>query len=309
MWISLKGLENPISFDGAEALVAVLEKVLRGWQVREVGEDAKAHGAPRIRLRLGARGYERRSPWIEAGKALVLPDPVDAVCDLLLDIERAYVEDAPARGEAVLSILHAAAVEMGPGKSGPGEAGQDDDKGLVVFPSTHATGKSLLTVALAQAGHRVFADDQVPIIPGTPGAQTPGQQTMGVAPGFLPRLRRPLPDGLDAELAAFVRRHAGPESSNFRYVDLDARGLAPLGTRAPVKGVVLLERVDGAEPVLAPATEAQVLKACVLQSFGRTPNALAVLDTLHAMVQDAKCVTLTYADAAQAVALLEETFA
>ena len=288
MLIDLEGLENPIDFGDADALVPVLKAVLRGWRVEKAPQAALA---PRIRLSLGAKGYERRSPWIETDKALAFHDPVDAVCDLLLDVERAYVEDAPARGEAVLSLLHAAAVEMG----------ADDQKGLVVFPSTHATGKSLLSVALAQAGHRVFADDQLPIISGA--------QTLGVAPGFLPRLRRPLPDGLDADFAAFVRAHTGPQSSRFRYVDLGEGQLAPRGTQTPVRGVVLLERVDGAEPSIAPVSEPQVLKACVLQSFGRSQNALDVLDTLHVMVQGAQCVKLTYANAAQAVALLEETFA
>jgi hypothetical protein len=269
-------------------LVEVLKKVLRGWTVETVGEGV---GTPRIRLNLGPRGYERRSPWIEAGTAIALIDPVDAVCDLLLDLEHAYVEDAPARGEAALSILHAAAVEMGP----------PDAKGLVVFPATHATGKSLLSVALAHAGHRVFADDQVPILT--------AKQTQGIAPGFLPRLRLPLPNDLPADLAAFIRGHAGPQSARFGYVDLNAEQLAPLGTRAPVKGVVLLERKADARPILTPANEAQVLKACVLQNFGRKQNALQVLDTLHTMVQSATCVTLTYGDAAQAVALLEETFA
>lgn len=288
MWITLEGLKNPIAFDGTEALVEVLKKVLRGWTMKTVGEGA---GAPRIRLSLGPRGYECRSPWMPPGTAIALIDPVDAVCELLLDLERAYVEDASARGEAVLSILHAAAVEMGP----------SSDRGLVVFPSTHATGKSLLSVALAHAGHRVFADDQLPILT--------AKHTLGIAPGFLPRLRRPLPTDLSADLAAFIRSHAGPESARFRYVDLDAASLAPLGERATVKGVVLLERKAGADPKITPATEAQVLKACVLQSFGRTQSALQVLDTLHAMVQGAQCVTLTYSNAAQAVMLLEETFA
>lgn len=285
MWINLEGLDNPISFDGAEALVPVLKKVLRGWTLSEVAEGC---GTPRIRLRLGAHGYERRSPWLEAGTAIALPDPVDAVCDLLLDIERAYVEDAVARGDPALSILHAAAVQIGEG-------------GLVIFPSTHATGKSLLTVALAHAGFRVFADDQLPIIT--------GQQTAGIAPGFLPRLRRPLPESVGSELTAFIRSHAGPQSGSFRYVDLGPQRLAPLGVQAPIKGVVLLDRVEGAMPTVEPVSEPEVLKACVLQNFGRKQNALQVLDTLHALVQGAECVKLTYDDAPQAVALLKEMYA
>lgn len=279
MWIKLKGLNAPISFDGADALVPVLKSVLRGWTVQDV---ASGQGQPQISLTAGPRGYERRSPWIPSGGALVCLDPVDAVCDLLLDLERAYIEDTSS-----LLALHAAGVKIG--------------DGVVVFPSTHATGKSLLTTALAHAGMRVFADDQLPIVPGTP--------TTAVAPGFLPRLRRPLPDDLSPDLTDFIRAHPGPLSQKFRYVDLDDVVLAPLGERAPITGVVLLNREPGAKPKIEPALDAAVLKACVLQSFGRTLGALEVLDHLHAMIKGAHCVKLTYATATEATALLQETFA
>lgn len=279
MWIKLEGIQAPISFDGAKALVPVLKSVLRGWTLREV---AHGTGTPQIRLTAGPRGFERRSPWIEGGGALVLMDPVDAVCDLLLDLERAYIEDS-----ASLLALHAAGVKVG--------------DGLVVFPSTHATGKSLLSVALAHAGHRVFADDQLPIVPDTP--------TIAVAPGFLPRLRRPLPDDVDAGLADFIRAHPGPVSQKFRYVDLGPKALAPLGERAPITGLVLLNREPGAKAKIEPATEAEVLKACVLQSFGRSLGAIEVLDHLHAMIKDAECMKLSYAKAPEAAAVLQEAFA
>lgn len=279
MWIKLQGIQAPISFDGAEALVPILKSVLRGWTLRDV---PKGKGTPKIRLTAGPRGFERRSPWITGGDALVLMDPVDAVCDLLLDIERAYIEDS-----ATLLALHAAGVKIG--------------DGLVVFPSTHATGKSLLSVALAHAGHRVFADDQLPIVPDTP--------TVAVAPGFLPRLRRPLPGDVDPALTDFIRAHSGPLSQSFRYVDLGQKVLAPLGERAPITGVVLLDRTPGVQAKIKAATEAEVLKTCVLQSFGRTLGAIEVLDHLHAMIKDAHCVKLSYATATEATALLQETFA
>jgi len=279
MWIKLKGLNAPISFDGAEALVPVLKSVLRGWSVTNA---RNGQGKPRISLTAGPRGFERRSPWIPGDDAKVLLDPVDAVCDLLLDLERAYIEDTSS-----LLALHAAGVKIG--------------EGVVVFPSTHATGKSLLTAALAHAGMRVFADDQLPIVPGTPA--------IAVAPGFLPRLRRPLPSDLVQDLADFIRAHPGPMSQQFRYVDLNKKVLAPLGERAPVTGVVLFNREVGAKAKVEPVSEADLLKVCVLQSFGRSLGALEVLDHLHAMIKDAHCVKLTYATAPEAAALLQETYA
>jgi len=278
MRIAFKDLKAPISFDGAETLVPVLKCVLCGWTLREIAPD---QGTPRIRLTVGPRGFERRSPWIAGGDVRVFMDPVDAVCDLLLDIERAYIEDSPS-----LLALHAAGVEIG--------------GGVVVFLSSHATGKSVLTVALAQAGCRVFADDQLPIVPGPP--------TVAVAPGFLPRLRRPLPDTLEPELEDFIRTHEGPMSARFRYVKLAPKRLAPLGVRAPIIGVVLVDRRPGADVEIVGVSEAEVLKACVLQSFGRTLGALEGLDHLHDMVKGATCVRLTYGEASDAPVLLQETF-
>jgi len=278
MWIKLRGIASPITFDGVESLVKVLEHVLRGWTIQQI---PKGQGKPKIRLKAGPGGYERRSPWIEGGDAMVLHDPVDAVCDLLLDIERAYVENSDN-----MLVLHAAGVKF--------------DAGLVVFPSTHATGKSLLATTLAHAGYRVFADDQLPIVPGSP--------TLAVAPGFLPRLRRPLPNNIDKGVLDFIRRHEGPLSEKFRYVDLDANVLAPLGERAPIIGVVLLNRGPGATPKVESVGEAEVLKACVLQSFGRRLNAIEVLDHLHVMVKGAVCVKLTYSTVLEAQALLQEKF-
>ncbi len=190
MWIKVKGLNDPIAFDGVPNLVKVLEQVLRGWTVRET---KKGKGTPIIRLKAGARGYERRSPWVEGGDVIIFPDPVDAVCDLLLDLEHAYIKD-----NNNLLALHAAGVKIG--------------SNLVVFPSTHGAGKSLLTTALAQSGHRVFADDQLPMLPGAPA--------IAVAPGFLPRLRNPLPADLDSQVSDYIKTHAGPKSAQFSYVDL-----------------------------------------------------------------------------------------
>ena len=288
MWLQLDGIEQPLRFKETGELVDVLDAVLRGWSMTRL--DACSDVAM-IQISKGPQGYERRSPWIERGAAVVHTDPVDAVCDLLLDLQHAFIEASASRNGDAMLTLHAAGVRMG----------MADNAGLVVFPSTHASGKSLLTTALGAAGHRVFADDQLPIIAGTP--------TLGVSPGFLPRVRRPLPTILDAALADFIRSHAGPISDQFRYLDLSTDTMAPRGEEAPIKAVVLLDRRDGATPRLSPAGESAVLKACILQSFGRKLGALEVLDHLHAMIKGIACYTLSYGDAQGAVAVLEEAFA
>lgn len=290
MWVRLGGLKHPIQFKDCEELVDILAAILRGWSITRI-EDCKDLSV--IQIHKTKRGYERRSPWIKRGTAAVHSDPVDSVCDLLLDIEHAFIEDSAHDNGELMLTLHAAGVEMG----------QGPDAGLVVFPSTHASGKSLLSTALAAHGHRIFADDQLPVIPGVSGLPT-----RAISPGFLPRLRRPLPETLGAELTDFIRTNAGPVGHRFRYIDLKDDIQAPLNAEAPIKAVVLLEREDGAKPTLRPAKEMDVFKACILHSFGRKLKPLDILDNMQILVEGAECHALSYSDAQEAVALLEYTF-
>lgn len=290
MWVKLDGLKHPIQFKDTGELVDILQAVLRGWRITRMDQcDELAM----IQVSKGPKGYERRSPWLKRGTAIVQSDPVDAVCDLLLDIEHALIEDSIQGGGEMMLTLHAAGVLMGANK----------DAGLVVFPSTHASGKSLLSTALAARGHRVFADDQLPIVPAKNA--TPAQ---GVSPGFIPRLRRPLPGTVDANIVDFIHRHQGPMSKRYRYVNLDEKLQAPVGEHAPIKAMVLLNRKDGEKPSLKPASDLEAFKACILQSFGRKLSAIELLDNLQVLVQGINCHTLTYSNAQDAVKVLKYTF-
>ena len=280
MQLQFDCLENPIAFDGCDELVDVLKNVLRGWGEGEIIPDTTGASQPLIRLRRGPAGYERTSPWLEGGR-MVLADPVDAVCDLLLDIERAFI----AASDKLLA-LHAAAVEF--------------DGGLSVFPSTHQAGKSTLAVLLAAGGARVFADDVTPIDP-TAGS-------IGVSPGLLPRLRLPLPDDLSPKSIDFINSHQGPKSESFLYVDMDKNALAPLGTRATVNRIILLEREPGVVAELIPASNSEILKHTIMQSIGHEVGALEMLDNLNAMVAGAECLRLRYGTSEDGARFLLERF-
>ena len=283
MQLQFDCLENPIAFDGCDELVGVLKGVLCGWGKGKIisAEDEKS--APLITLRRGPAGYERTSPWLEGGR-MVLADPVDAVCDLLLDMERAFI----AASDKLLA-LHAAAVEF--------------DGALTVFPSTHATGKSTMAVLLAAAGMRVFADDVIPVDPSP--KTTP---SMGVSPGLLPRLRLPLPDDISPERMDFINSHQGPKSESFLYVDMDEKLLAPLGTRAPINRIILLEREQGAAPEIISASNSEILKHTIMQSIGHEVGALEMLDNFNAMVAGAECLRLKYGSSEDGAKLLLERF-
>ena len=282
MKLKFEGFKSAIFFDGTEELVPVLEKVIRGWKFKPINNGRSINLA--IRIARGPGGYERTSPWLGGGK-MVLADPVDAVCDLLLDMERALIADS-----GKLLALHAAAVEF--------------DGGLSVFPSTHNAGKSTLGVLLAARGARLFADDVTPIDP-----QSGNGLFMGVSPGFLPRLRLPLPNDLASESVDFINSHMGPKSDNFLYVNLDKNHLAGLGKSAPVNRIVLLERKNGTSAQLVTVKPSEILKHTIMQSLNQDASAIEILDSLNAMVANSECLRLIYGRSEDAAKLLMSTFA
>lgn len=282
MKIKFDGLKNAIFFDGTEELVPVLEKVIKGWKFKSINDGRSINSV--IRIARGAGGYERTSPWLDGGK-MVLSDPVDAVCDLLLDMERAFIADS-----GKLLALHAAAVEF--------------DGGLSVFPSTHNAGKSTLGVLLAARGARLFADDVTPINP-----QSGDGGFVGISPGFLPRLRLPLPNDLSSESVDFINSHMGPKSENFLYVNLDKNHMAGLGQSGIINRIILLERQNDSSARLVPVKESEILKHTIMQSLNQNMSALEILDNLNAMVANAECLRLIYGRSEDAAELLITTFA
>lgn len=272
--LQLSGIARPIRLIDCAELAPVLREVLRGWEVRE-SPDTPSDPAD-ITIRRVADGYRRDSRWLDKPKTY--PDPVNAVCDLLVDVIKAYIADRPS-----LLCLHCAAVAFG--------------DGLVIFPSVYEAGKSVLSVICAAQGLRVFADDVLPL---------DGASSHGIAPGILPRLRLPLP--ADSALENFVADRPGPESARFRYVGLASHELAPLGETAPVRGVVLLRRDDVDAPVLEAISGSEILKRAILQNFSQGISALDMLDQLHAMVMNARCYEMRYQSGQDAVALLRRNF-
>lgn len=276
MLLAFEGMSRPVALDGCDELVQDIAAILRGWRVREV--PASAAPSPLITIRKTARGYDRVSPWLS--KPVVFRHKVDAICDFLVDLIRGYIAD-----NRSLLCLHCAAVAF--------------ENRLLVFPSTYRAGKSTLSIHLAATGARLFGDDVLHI---------EGSNNNGVAPGILPRLRLPLPDGADDGSYEFVRHRSGPQSSRYLYVNLTDGELAPFGTSAPIHGFVLLQRDTAANPELIPASKGEILKHSILRNFSRNMSALDILDRLHAIVDGAECFTLRYATSEQAAALLRDAF-
>ncbi len=275
MLLAFEGLKGPVELVGCDGLAEDIARVTGDWPFREIADSTEE---PVITIELAGVKYFRDSPWLK--KAAVFRDPVNAVCDFLVDLVKAYIADQPG-----MLCLHCAAVEFG--------------DGLVVFANTYNTGKTLLVVELAAAGMRVFADDVMPLR---------AADNHGIGLCLMPRLRRPLPDDASQRFNAFLGPRRGATSKRFLYVNLRPGEIAPFGVSAPIRGVVVLDRNDERKPGMKPLRESDTLRALVPRNFARDEPALEIFDRLHNVVGAAKRYRLTYGTSEQAVTLLVDAF-
>ena len=270
------GLLDPVAFINSESLYPYIHTILRDWDIDKV--DPVDDRPPIITIQKTEAGIERRSRWLS--KPAIFRNPVDAVCDLVVDLIHAYV--ANHKG---LLCLHCAAVEF--------------NQGLVVFPNTYRAGKSILSLKLVSSGERLFTDDVLPIS---------NQGNVGLALGILPRLRLPLPDEITPDFVKFVTERAGPQNRRYLYVKLGLNEQAVLGTGAPIKGITILQREKNAEARLLEIEKSIVVKDMILRNFARQNPGLEIVDRLYSIVDNAECYSLRYDNLGQAVELLEDAF-
>lgn len=270
----LEDLSLPLRFERCPELLPILAEVMPGWRI----QPAPDGGEEGIGVWRSSKGYTRSSRW--QPKPVTFRHPVDAVCDLIVDIIHAYVADHPG-----LLCLHCAALEF--------------RDGLVLVPSTYRSGKSTLSVKLASRGARLFTDDVLPVA---------REDRCGVALGIRPRLRMPLPESADDDFRAFVAQRSSPTSHRYAYVDVGEDGQAPRGTRSAIRAVVVLERGAEGPAELVPADRGRMLKDVILRNFARQNAALEILDCLHSIVAAADCYTLRYDELEPASRLLIDAF-
>jgi hypothetical protein len=270
------GLLHPVTFINSDSLYPYILAILRDWGIEKI--DPVDDKPPVITIQKTEAGFERRSRWLT--KPAIFQDPVDAVCDLVVDLIHAYVAD-----NSGLLCLHCAAVEF--------------SQGLVVFPNTYRAGKSTLSLKLVSSGARLFTDDVLPITK---------QSDLGVALGILPRLRMPLPKNVKQTFADFITDRAGPQNTRYLYVKLGPNEQATLGTTATIKGITILQREKNAEPRLLEVKKSMVVKDMILRNFARQNPGLEIVDRLYSIVNNAECYRLRYNHLDEAVNLLEDAF-
>jgi hypothetical protein len=255
----------------------MMAALLPGWSIEPWHKISEIE--PVLRFGFEEHEYFVTGPWVP--KSTNRRDPVDAACGFIAELIRAYVNEIPN-----WLCLHAAAAEIG-GR-------------LVVFPSTHRAGKSILSAAMAAAGCRLAGDDILLV---------DAQSGCGISGGFCPRLRLPLPDNLKAETRAFIEANSGPTGKRYGYLTLDENRLARKGERAPIGTFVLLERADAGEARLEAIGHADALKTVIWQNFARREPSTFIIERLYGLVRRTGAYRLIYSRPDDAVRLLQEQFA
>lgn len=275
--LQFEGIEQPVTFIDCDELYPLLKSIFRDSSIVQVPRAPEE--TAQITLRKTDAGYERSSLWLEA--PVLHHDPVDAVCDLTVDLIHALVTDHPG-----YLCLHSAAALF--------------NQGLFLFPSTYRSGKSTLSLHLAFNGVPLFTDDALPVA---------SESNVGIATALYPRLRLPLPESVSAGFRNYIRQRVALRNDRYCYVALDQSEQLQLGTTVPIEGIVLLDlKLDCEHMVLEQSARKEVIKEIILRNFARQNKALDIVERIYAIVDKADCYRLTYADPDEAAKLLIKHF-
>ena len=277
MLLHFEGIKKPTAFINCDDLYPLLKSIFRDFQIRLVSSLSNEDTS--ITVERTAKGYERSSLWLE--EPVAFSDPVDAVCDLTVDLIHAFVTDHPG-----YLCLHSAAALFG--------------QGLYLFPSTYRSGKSTLSLHLAFNGTPLFTDDALPVTPET---------NEGMATALFPRLRLPLPDSVSPEFREYIRQRVALRNGRYCYVALDHNEQLRLGTTAPIAGIVLLYlNQDCDETILEQTGRKEVIKEIILRNFARKNKAIDIVERIYTIAEKADCYKLIYSDPDLAAKKLREAF-
>lgn len=267
----------------APELADSLRSILCGWDVQENNELSDYADMAFTKAR---RGYDLniRSDGLKATKTSETPRTIcDAACGFHYEAYRWY--RSAFRDHL---CIHAAAVKIG--------------DGIALFPNTFAAGKSILSLALASHGYRLYADDVVALDMDSHEA---------VSLGILPRLRLPLPSkAISPLMARFLQTRRCLESKTDLYIGLDHELQANLGERGIIAAIVILDRLTRYTPArLVSIGAAETLRTIITQNFNTAHDVTKIFSVLKETTLNSKTYKLIYSEPDDAVNSLTKAFA
>ena len=278
-YLLLEGLEAGVSVRADGAFFESLQYIFSHWPYEIVTRTSREMFAD---VEMVDGRYRLSSPHMD--KPASYRDPLNTICAIVAELAWARLREDPS-----LLCLHGAAAEFA--------------NRLVVFPATKKAGKSTLSVALAAAGVRLFTDDFLPLSISDDGVIN------GISCGVSPRLRLPLPAQIGETAQSYLTRRKTLTNKQYTYVAPNNAESASFNEKAPVGGIVFLDRQDGAAATLDQISTAEALKTLIYQNFSRAGNAADILAMLEFLVHNLPSFLLKYDEAEPAIALLKSRFA
>lgn len=273
------GLDGTIVLENAEKMLSALNAVITGWtpDVETQAPGAEHGHEPQISMvrRSGSR-MDLHSPWLDA--PLEGLQIASATCGVIADISQAFCNQFPG-----IFGLHCGAFEI--------------NGHLVAMTGPARAGKSTLISRLtAEPDITVFCDDILPVF----------SDGLAFGLGLAPRLRLPLPGTASTAFRAHVDACLGPSDNRYGY--LCAPNIAPHGTRAPLRALIVLARGQDVPARLHRMEAAEAVQHLVRQNIAAPADGPGHFDQVTQMAGKLLCLKLVYSDLEEAVALLRAAF-
>ncbi len=266
------GVIRPLTLKGAHDVVETLVSAMPSWapEITPAGPDDAAAAFSRTEWRKG--GYRVSSVFLD--RAMNGLTATGAVTALIGDISEGYSAE-----RLDWLAIHCAALRI--------------NGHLIALTGPAKTGKSTLAARLmAEEDIEFYCDDALPVMPdGT-----------GVALGFAPRLRLPLPADTAADFRRYVKRFTGPADRHYAYVV--APNIAAHGSKAPLKAVIVLSRKPEAKAALHHLDPADAVRFLLKQDMSDGPDGRSRFEAITDLAVNSICLRLVYSDLEGAVALL-----
>jgi hypothetical protein len=276
MFLKFESVSHPVRLAQGLKVLPHLVRVFARWPFREV--PGSGSPMPQINVMQDGDSFVLQAPWVELERRYA--SATELAEGLVGHLAQARLREAPGH-----LLIEATAARFG--------------DGLVVFVGGPGSGKSLLATCLAASRHKIYAASALLF-----DCREKKAITLGVAP----RLSLPLAASLSGPLRQLMEIHT-VRVTEHAYLKPEQDLLAAHGARAPIRGVVILDRREGADAALRPVAESTMLKRLMLGSSDGLSTSGETLDALQELVAGASRHRLTWSDPQQAVAALRGRFA
>lgn len=268
--IEFHGFARPIVVRIDAAVVDELSILIAEWPWRRVTSARRWH------VRVAATGSDY-SVVERRGRAVV---------------ENLY-SSAPQAMGAFTGALIAAALRQTRDTISLHAGGASFSRGAVVVIGPSLAGKSSVALHMAANGGRLLGDDSVAIA---------GDRALSF--GLAPKLRLPLPADAGRLFTRFAGARICRTQSGIAHLRLRRGEAARFGQGAPLRGIVILKRMEGGTARLVPADRSAAMRALVTHAFAPQFGAAALVARLAALASRVPAYTLEFSRSCEGARVL-----